>query len=492
MLARLSLRARLVVGVVVLGAVALGAANVATYALLRSFLFERTDVSLAHTSERLARSGFAQHDCAWPSDRRRPRSPQGDYIQVRAQDGTVLCGVQLMPSDGSERPPPPDLPAAVDAPSPGAPGRAFTVDAADGGPRYRVHVTADRATGATLLVARPIEDVDATLRRLLLIELLVTAAALAAVALLGLWVVRVGLRPLEAIGATASRIASGDLSQRVPRAEPGTEVGRLGLALNAMLSRIEASFEAQQASERKLRRFVADASHELRTPLAAVRAYAELFRRGAAERPDDLERAMAGITRESERMTLLVEDLLLLARLDEGRPLERELVDLADVVTEGVDTARALDPSRELTLDVEDVAVFGDRNRLRQVVDNLLSNVRAHTPPGTPAHVRLTRDGDAAKLEVTDNGPGLADGDAARVFERFYRADESRARTTGGVGLGLSVVAAVARAHGGTATASSPPGRGATFAVTLPLAPNGRAPAAAGEALSGAAQGMDG
>jgi two-component system OmpR family sensor kinase len=236
-----------------------------------------------------------------------------------------------------------------------------------------------------------------------------------------------------------------------------------------MLAQIESAFKAQAASERKLRRFVADASHELRTPLSAVRAYAELFERGAGEHPDDLARSMAGIERESERMSLLVDDLLLLARLDEGRPLASEPVELEDVVKEAVETARAVDPGRPIEAGVQPATVLGDRDRLRQIVDNLLANVREHTPAGAPVRVRLDREDESAVLEVEDAGPGLTPEERDRVFERFYRADESRSRESGGVGLGLSIVAAVAKAHGGTVEASSEPGNGAVFRITLPL-----------------------
>jgi two-component system OmpR family sensor kinase len=237
-----------------------------------------------------------------------------------------------------------------------------------------------------------------------------------------------------------------------------------------MLAQIESAFNAQEASERKLRRFVADASHELRTPLAAVRAYAELFSRGAARRPDDLERSMAGISRESERMSLLVEDLLLLARLDEGRPLARDPVELDEVVAESVETARMLEPERSIACRLDRSTVIGDRDRLRQMVDNLLSNVRAHTDADAAVEVGLVRADDVVRLTVKDNGHGLTDEQAAHVFERFYRADPSRARTAGGAGLGLSIVAAVTDAHGGRATASAVPGGGAAFTIELPLA----------------------
>jgi two-component system OmpR family sensor kinase len=229
-----------------------------------------------------------------------------------------------------------------------------------------------------------------------------------------------------------------------------------------MLDRIE-------ESDRRLRRFVADASHELRTPLAAVRAYAELFERGADKRPDDLARAMTGISRESERMSELVDDLLLLARLDEGQPLERQPVELAELAAEAVETARAVDPAHPIDLETQEARVLGDRARLRRVMDNLLGNVRSHTPAGTPAHVRVTALDGSAVIEVADEGPGLPPGEAESLFRRFYRADASRSRDSGGVGLGLSIVAAIAQAHDGSVSASAGPAGGAVFRITLPL-----------------------
>jgi two-component system OmpR family sensor kinase len=231
----------------------------------------------------------------------------------------------------------------------------------------------------------------------------------------------------------------------------------------------EGSLRALEVSERKLRRFVADASHELRTPLAAVRAYAELFSRGAADRPADLKRSMDGISRESERMSGLVDDLLLLARLDEGRPLAREPVPLHDVVAEAVETAETVDPRRRIDMTIEPVVVEGDRDRLRQVVDNLLANVRAHTPESAPVRIGLERVDGVARIEVSDSGPGLDPKQLEHVFERFYRADRSRSRASGGTGLGLSIVAAVTEAHAGRFSASSAPGEGATFLIELPL-----------------------
>jgi two-component system, OmpR family, sensor kinase len=471
MLARLSLRARLVLGVIALAALGLAVADVATYASLRSFLIQRTDQSLAAARADDGHGHGMSDDACGHGDRPPPGSRPGDLIQVRSLYGTVLCSNQTTPVDGSALSPP-KLPATIAAPSSSDPdgARYFTTTAEDGGGRYRVRVSVEPGSSTMLVAATPLTDVDATLSRLLWIELLVTAGVLVALAALGLWVVRLGLRPLDEIGATAAAIGAGDLSRRVERAEPRTEVGRLGLALNGMLAQIESAFAARAESERKLRRFVADASHELRTPLAAVRAYAELFTRGADRRPADLARSMEGIARESERMSLLVNDLLLLARLDEGRPLRRELVELDEVVEEAVETALAVEPERPIRLQRARARVVGDRERLRQIVDNLLGNVRAHTPAGSPVRVRVGSENGTAVVEVEDSGPGLTTGETERVFERFYRADRSRSRGSGGAGLGLSIVSAVVEALGGSVAARSEPGSGATFRITLPAA----------------------
>ena len=477
----MSLRTRLVLGVLALAAIGLVVADIATYSSLRSFLFQRTDSALQtnHTAvEGPAGEALASGDCDVLRDSR-----QVGFIQVRRVNGQIVCTQRIIdfskaaPGGG---PPPanaflpsPRLPASLALPERPAEGpdrvRYFTAPATRGGMQYRVRAAIESDGKLVLIIATPLDDVIATLHRLLLIELLVTAAVLAAIVLVGLWIVRLGMRPLAGIERTAAAIASGDLSQRIERAEPETEVGRLGLALNTMLQQIEAAFRAREASEARLRRFVADASHELRTPLAAVRAYAELFRRGADRRPDDLARAMSGIEREGERMSVLVEDLLLLARLDEGRPLERKAVDLDQLAGEAVETARTVEPERPIALVVEPAVVLGDRERLRQVLDNLLSNIRMHTPPGTPARVSVSRSNGSAVLEVADDGPGMSAEAAERAFERFYRADATRSRSSGGVGLGLSIVAAVAEAHAGAASASSEPGKGTSFLITLPL-----------------------
>jgi two-component system, OmpR family, sensor kinase len=342
----------------------------------------------------------------------------------------------------------------------------LTVPAVSGGGSYRVRASIDPSSPDVLIIATSLAGVTGTLHRLFLIELFVTLGVLAGIVALGFWIVRLGLRPLAAIGKTADLITDGDLSRRVERAEPRTEVGKLGLALNTMLDRIE-------ESDSRLRRFVADASHELRTPLAAVRAYAELFGRGADKRPEDLARAMAGIGRESERMSARVDDLRLLARLDEGVPLAREPVALEELASEAVETARTVDPSRRLEFDAESLVVVGDRVRLRQVIDNLLGNVRSHTPAGTPARVSLHRSDGSAVIEVSDEGPGMSATELERVFERFYRTASHRSRANGGAGLGLSIVAAITEAHHGTVSVSSEPGQGATFRVSVPLAAAG-------------------
>jgi two-component system OmpR family sensor kinase len=299
-----------------------------------------------------------------------------------------------------------------------------------------------------------------------------------ALGVLGYALVRISLRPLTEVEHTAAAIAEGDLSQRVTERDPRTEVGRLGSAFNTMLTQIEAAFRAREdsevsarSSEERMRRFVADASHELRTPLTSIRGFSELYRQGAVTDAEEVGRVMGRIENEAKRMGLLVEDLLLMARMDQQRPLEHEPVDLLPLAVEAVGDAKAVDPARPLTLraDAASVLVSGDEPRLRQVLGNLVSNALVHTPPGTPVAVWVGAEGDSAVIEVSDEGPGLPPDAAERVFERFFRTDSSRARAHGGVGLGLSIVASLAAAHGGRATVTTAPGRGATFRVVLPL-----------------------
>jgi two-component system OmpR family sensor kinase len=388
--------------------------------------------------------------------------------------------------------------------------------------------------GFTLIVGADLGDINGIVGQLTGIDLIVSAIIIVGLALVGVAIVRASLRPLTDIEKTAEAIAAGDLSRRVPDRDPGTEVGRLGRSLNIMLTRIETSFRAQEESEvaarrseERMRRFVADASHELRTPLTAMRGYAEYYRqRGgvaqpggagaahpagdpaaaspearAAAGPDastgsdtaataasangngsltkaDLDRIMQRVEQESARMGVLVEDMLLLARLDQQRPIEHRPVDLLTLALDAVQDARMIAPERSIELTVGSGAAFlvlGDEVRLRQVIGNLMSNALTHTPDGTPVEVRVLagprQPVPSVVLEVTDQGPGLRPEQAERVFERFYRADAARTRKAGGTGLGLAIVAALVAAHGGTVALDTAPGQGSTFRMTLPLAP---------------------
>jgi two-component system OmpR family sensor kinase len=484
-----SLRARLVAVASALVVVGLVVAAVVSYTALRSSLLKRVDQQLTTLHRRaetqLLRSGDANslgRAAAFDTVAGAP-----PFFQVRGEDGAILGSVVVRPP--GERTFTPQLPSRlpsmpVDAdPSPGGPSKTFTVDSAEpGGPSFRVSVSSLGTTGDTLIVALPLRDVGRTLAHFRNIELLVTIGVALAVAGLGLWLVRVSMRPLTGMAATADAIAAGDLSRRVSPADDDTEVGRLGLALNTMLERIEGAFAERQRTEDRLRRFVADASHELRTPLTSIRGYAELFRRGAATRPDDLAKAMSRIEEEAARMGVLVEEMLLLARLDQGRPLDHKPVDLSLLAAQAVGDMRVVEPNRPVDLDVDGpVEVIGDAARLRQVLDNLLTNVRTHTPPNTPATVRVhtADDGRNAVLLVADQGPGMTEDQVARAFERFYRVDPSRARSSGGAGLGLSIVSAIVTAHDGEVRLDSEPGAGATFTITLPV--EGPAPPSMGE-----------
>jgi two-component system OmpR family sensor kinase len=343
-----------------------------------------------------------------------------------------------------------------------------------------------------LVVGTNLGNVNQTIRQLAGIDLIVSTIILVGLVVVGVAIVRASLRPLTDIEKTAEAIAAGDLSRRVPDRDPGTEVGRLGRSLNLMLARIETAFRAQEESEvaarrseERMRRFVADASHELRTPLTAMRGYAEYYRqRGGVAQENgsltkaDLDRIMQRVEQESARMGVLVEDMLLLARLDQQRPIEHRPVDLLTLALDAVQDARMIAPGRGIELTVGSGAAFlvlGDEVRLRQVIGNLMSNALTHTPDGTPVEVRVLagprQPVPSVVLEVTDQGPGLPPEQAERVFERFYRADTARTRKAGGTGLGLAIVAALVTAHGGTVALDTAPGQGSTFRITLPLAP---------------------
>jgi two-component system OmpR family sensor kinase len=318
----------------------------------------------------------------------------------------------------------------------------------------------------------PMSSLDNTLGQLRLLGLIVGVIALLALAGVAWWVIHLELEPLRRIKNTAQEIAAGDLSQRVTNPDTRTEVGQLAVSLNEMMGQIESTFTQRSASEARLCQFVVDASHELRTPLTSIRGYAEFFRRGARSNPEDLDKAMSRIEGEATRMGHLVEDLLLLARLDESRPLKLQPIDLAQVVADATADQAVVKPHRPITiLASEPVLVLADEARLRQVVVNLVRNAVMHTPAKTPIEVKVTANEGVGVLEVIDYGPGISEAAAQHIFERFYRADSPRRRATGGTGLGLAIVQAIVTAHRGQASWHPTPGGGATFVVELPKAP---------------------
>jgi two-component system OmpR family sensor kinase len=325
---------------------------------------------------------------------------------------------------------------------------------------------------ATLLLASDLGEVEGTVQRLVVLQLAIGLLVLAGVSALGRLLVRSSLRGLVEVEEAAAAVATGRLDRRVPERDPRTEVGSLAASFNRMVTQVQSAFARQEASESRLRRFVADASHELRTPLTSIRGFAELHRQGAVSDPADVTRVMRRIEDEAKRMGLLVEDLLALARLDEQRPLELAEVDLAVLAADAAHDARAVQPERQISVQGDGpLIVRGDAARLRQVLTNLLANALQHTPVSAAVEVRLRRGTGEAVLEVADRGPGMAPEAASRVFERFYRADASRTRASGGSGLGLSIVSALVAAHAGSVELDTAPGQGATFRVRLPLAP---------------------
>jgi two-component system, OmpR family, sensor kinase len=473
-----SLRARLIAVLLVLAAGGLIVAGAVTYAEQRSFLLSRVDQqaraaipSVAHELNDYA-NGFDSHPGFGGRDGGGGGPggpgmalPSGTYGQQRDANGRVPAGgVGVVIGYDSSRPPAPRLPDRLE------PDQYLTVDAVSGGGRYRVYTSRVFPGGGMTVVALPLGDVTAQLNRLLLVLGLVIGGVLLALTVASLFLVRIGLRPLDRIAATAGAIAAGDLSRRVSPATERTEVGRLGLALNAMLARLERAFASQQASEERLRRFLADASHELRTPLASIRGYAELFRIGAARTPAETGKAMVRIEQESARMGVLVEDLLTLARLDELREPVRTEVDLAALARDAVDDARAIAPDREIDVTADGPAPLeADGPQLRQVLGNLLRNALVHTPAGTPVQVGVARENSVVRLEVRDHGPGLPTDDMGQLFERFWRAEGGRERGKGGAGLGLAIVAGIVAAHEGQVEAGNAPGGGARFVIRLPV-----------------------
>jgi two-component system OmpR family sensor kinase len=507
-----SLRLRLALAVGIVALIALAGADVAVYTVFRSSLLSSVDASLDAARPPIIRqlagapgapgggngppAGSPGAAGAAPPTANTPtandsfclrvglalgagsvvelRSPTGASVANTAcVDGSVL-GAEVGPVIPRLSPASSATPAT---PNQAGPSTHFDAASVNGKSVFRVDESL-LANGDTLVLAVPLEATDHSLSRLLLEEVVTSLGALALAIGLGAWLVGVGLRPLRDVERTANAITAGDLTERVPGEDRRTEIGAVARAINTMLRRIEDAFRqrdeneaALRSSAGRLRQFISDASHELRTPIAAVSAYAELFGSGAAapENRVDLERAMAGIQGEASRMGGLVEDLLLLARLDERRPLERRPIELVALCSEAIRTAAAVGPQWPVRLVAsEPVEAFADPRRLRQVIDNLLLNVRSHTPPGTESTVTVSGNRTDATIEVADQGPGFGPS-AGRVFERFYRADPSRARRTGGSGLGLAIVASIVESHGGSVTAADGASGGAVVVVVLPL-----------------------
>jgi two-component system, OmpR family, sensor kinase len=501
---RLPLRVQLVMTLVVLlAAVLIGSYFVAS-ATMQKYLLNQLDGRLARTTaqtERVLANGLPGTQADIFAGRLLPAT---DLVRIQ------IAGQVIYEPPVSARSPHPQLPA-----TPPQFGAAFTVPADTGGD-WRVLATYVPATrtaagvSATIMVATEQDQVDTAVGDLSRMYLQIAIGALVVLGALGYALVRSGLRPLEEVELTAEAIATGDLSRRVPVRRPGSEVGRLASSFNTMVERIENAFRARErseasarGSEERMRRFVADASHELRTPLTSIRGYAELYRQGAVTSPEDVAGVLHRIEDQAARMGLLVDDLLLLARLDQQRPLEHARVDLAVLAVDAVHDAHAVAPDRAVALrlpspvigepvtgggaggsadepaeqsadepadEPAEVPVVGDEARLRQVLGNLVNNAILHTPAGTPVEVRVRAVAGHAVLEVADRGPGLTADEAERVFERFYRADPARGRANGGTGLGLAIVAAIVAAHGGRVEVQTAVGVGTTFRVLLPLA----------------------
>lgn len=482
----MKLRHRLMIAVAALLVLGLVVVNVVTYTAVRSFLYGRIGEQLAVTQHQvynyLARA------------ERRGRRPNDDVLaNLVSPDVYVLVFGQhnrlwLQAPSGSDvdPDPAPALPARFGV-APLPPNQRFGrhagpfreipdsfVTSSHQDPTARYLAAAVAVPGGVLIAAESLNSMYATLSSLLRIQLVVSVLVVLTICVVAWLVVRRGLRPLEEMAITAGAIASGDLGRRVPEADDTSEVGRLGAALNVMLGRIEAAFNQRAASEASLRQFVSDASHELRTPLTSILGYTELLRKGAFADDVGRRRALERVEHEAVRMSALVDQLLLLARIDEGREFDRVPVALALVAAEAVEDARAVDPERQIELRVEaerPVIVLGDRDGLRQVAHNLVRNALAHTPAAAGVKVLVSEDGDRGVLQVVDEGPGLGPAEQARVFDRFYRGDSSRGGAS--TGLGLAIVKAIAESLEGTVSVDSSIGRGTTFTVTLALAPAG-------------------
>ncbi len=450
--------------------VALTATGAGTLTLLQSYLQGQVDDKLNAAIE-LAHKQRSFTQLQAPTD---PRVPT-DYSLILFTPGE---DPYLFGGDPNNRP---DIRAISVAEAQQRGNQPYQVRGTDGQNWRVVAVTVvDDGTPAVVVIGLSLQGVDDVLKHATLVVCGVGLLTLLLASLIASWTVSRSFRPLARVERTAAAIAAGDLSRRVDVESPGTELGRLGSSLNAMLAHIETAFAARTASEGRMRRFAADASHELRTPLVTIRGFSELYRHGALATEADVATAMGRIESEAKRMGSMVEDLLLLARLDEQRPLQQKPVDLQLIAHDAVVDTQASDPTRSISLTGLDggsaapAPVLGDEAKLRQVVGNLVGNALRYTPEGTPIElavgVRTGEDGRRySVIEVRDHGPGISGEDASKVFERFYRADTSRTRQTGGSGLGLAIVAAIVGSHGGSVGVEGTEGGGATLVVSLPM-----------------------
>ena len=479
-----SLRNRLTLGVVLLTAIGYFSASLATQSFLKNYLLTELDSQLSvitsGTFGRIQQSGIAHevNEGEHGDNAQNPiskgvgtpltRIPTSVSLTLLDAQGNVVGGIG---GDLNAAPISNYLTGLLPAEVASHGEKPFTIDAP--GADFRVIARALPNNAGTVVAAQSLSDLDRTTSRLGYLFALIGLALLLLIALAARTVIKVSLRPLEDAEKTAEEIAAGNLSARMPEANPTTEVGRLVTSLNVMLARIEDAFAVRSESENKLRRFVADASHELRTPITAIRGFSELHRQGAVTGEKETTELIGRIENESMRMGSLVEDLLLLARLDQAREMKSKPVDINKVVEDAVISARAAGPEHPVTVNSSSDELFtlGDEVRIYQVVANLLANARAHTPIGTPITVSVTSSNAGVEISVADKGPGLSSEDQKRIFERFYRADSSRVRTgPDGSGLGLSIVDAVMRAHGGSVSVQSTPGEGATFTLLFPRA----------------------
>jgi two-component system OmpR family sensor kinase len=465
----MSIRLRVTLATVVLAGLAVGAADVTTFMLLRDYFDKSAATSVRQVSNTAVAALTSGKTIALPTFSGTDRPV---LVEVRDKKGKLVARTGT--SEAAQVRLPADLLS-----HPGRP-RQIDIPGQSGPPAFEV-LAVRTPSGETVVSVVSLSTEATTLEHLFKLNLIVGVIVITLLAIVAAILLGQSLRPLRRIAATADQIAAGDLTARVPAAPKRSEIGRVATALNRMLAEIETAFGQRDATETRLRQFLADASHELRTPLTSIRGYAELFRRGADHRPEDLAKAMRAIEDEATRMTLLVEDLLLLARLDDVAPLERSRVAVDDVVESAIEAARVVEPDRLLQFEFADrpIVVMGDARRLRQVFDNLLANVREHTPPDAVAFVSVRTAGDEVIVSVEDTGPGIPVRDQELVFDRFFRPDAPRERRLGGAGLGLAIVRSIVTAHGGEIGVRPAVPHGSIFEIRLPATSAVKTPAPA-------------